>query len=329
MTHFGQACGTEVSVEDTLGRPNKEDFCDHRTCIEALLDIEYIGAVAHPIPLTVYYQSAYSLLEWVENILDLDTPPLVHSVSYGNDEVDQISPEYMDECNVQFQLAGTRGLSILFASGDQGVWGRNGVGDTFHPDFPSSSPYITSVGGTVFKSMSNIGEESVWNCGGGGFSDHFPMPDWQTEVVTEYLNKAQKQDVLPPQSYYNSTGRAYPDISALAGYWNPYCVTYHGGKDFIEVSGTSASTPVVAGMIAQLNNMKLSNGDAPLGWLNPWLYSSASGCFYDVDDNSVNYCYGLSGANAPGFTTLSGWDPATGFGTPDFNCLASVVKKGK
>ena len=277
----------------------------------------------------MYYQTAYSLLEWIENILDLESPPLVHSGSYGNDEVDQISPEYMDECNVQFQLAGSRGMSILFASGDQGVWGRNGVGETFHPDFPSSSPYITSVGGTVFQYYDTIGDESVWICGGGGFSDHFPAPDWQVGVITDYLKYAQKQGVLPPESLFNISGRAYPDISALAGFTNPYCVTYRGGTDFVEVTGTSASTPVVAGMIAQLNDIKLSKGLAPLGWLNPWLYSSASSCFNDVDDKSVNYCYTKAGQPVPGFAALSGWDPATGFGTPIYSCLADLVKRGK
>lgn len=61
-------------------------------------------------------------------------------------------------------MAGSLGLSILFASGDQGVWGRTGAskGATFHPDFPASSPYVTSVGGTDFAKKSTIGEETTW-----------------------------------------------------------------------------------------------------------------------------------------------------------------------
>ena len=55
----------------------------------------------------------------------------------------------MYTCNTQFQKAGLRGLSLLVASGDQGVWGRSGhSGSVFHPDFPAGSPYITAVGGT-------------------------------------------------------------------------------------------------------------------------------------------------------------------------------------
>lgn len=68
------------------------------------------------------------MLDWVDQVLAMDEPPLVHSVSYGNDEVQQTSTEYMVAVNEQFMIAGSQGLSILFASGDQGVWGRSGVG---------------------------------------------------------------------------------------------------------------------------------------------------------------------------------------------------------
>ena len=55
---------------------------------------------------------------------------------------------YRDACNVQFLLCGVRGLSVLFASGDQGVWGRSGhVDNVFHPDFPAGTKYIGVLGG--------------------------------------------------------------------------------------------------------------------------------------------------------------------------------------
>eukprot|EP01035_Chromulina_nebulosa_P062114 gene62114-84950_t len=85
----------------------------------------------------------------MNTILGLSKPPLVHSVSYGNDEVQQTSSAYMTAVDQQFQQAAAIGLSILFASGDQGVWGRTGTCSgatcTFHPDFPAGSPYVTSV----------------------------------------------------------------------------------------------------------------------------------------------------------------------------------------
>ena len=52
----------------------------------------------------------------------------VHSVSYGNDEAQQTGVAFMDACNAAFMKIGVRGVSILFASGDQGVCGRSGCG---------------------------------------------------------------------------------------------------------------------------------------------------------------------------------------------------------
>ena len=65
---------------------------------------------------------------WAYQISADTDPQLVHSVSYGNDEAQQISTDYMFSVNVQLMKAGCRGLSILFASGDQGVCGREGCG---------------------------------------------------------------------------------------------------------------------------------------------------------------------------------------------------------
>lgn len=298
---FSSACGVPESIEETIGGNNEAICTDLGGCIEALLDIEYINAVAEPIPLTVWYSGTFSLLDWVNSIIEMDAPPLVNSVSYGNDEIQQISTEYMDECNTQFMTAGNMGLSLLFASGDQGVWGRSGVGDTYHPDFPASSPYITAVGGTNFIEKSVIGEETAWDCGGGGFSDTFAMPSWQSDVVEAYLTNAAAAGILPDASLFNSSGRAYPDVSALGGQTNPYCVSYKGGS-FTGVAGTSASCPVVAGVFAQLNDVRLANGKTALGWLNPLIYENGN-CFNDIYDGSMNNC----NRGTTGFSTMTGW----------------------
>jgi len=321
INNFASACGVKVAIADTIGG-NNPNVCNVG-CVEALLDIEYIGAIVYPIPLTVIYSATYSLFNWVDQIIALPNPPLVHSVSYGNDEVQQTSTAYMQSCDVEFQKAAALGLSILFASGDQGVWGRTGVGAKYNPDFPAGSPYITAVGGTNFKTKSVIGEESTWSCGGGGFSDTFPIPAFQTNVVADYLATASAAGVLPKASLFNANGRAYPDISALGGQTNPYCVAYSAGS-FGGVAGTSASCPVVAGVFAQLNNVRLKAGKTSLGWLNPFIYQVGVDhpeCFNDVKDGSSNYC----NAGTVGFQALKGWDPATGFGTPNFGCLAQYA----
>lgn len=311
LSTFSSACNKPVTVANTIGG-NRDS-----AGIEAELDIEYIRAVASDVPLTVVYNAQYSLLNWATQITGLDNSPLVHSVSYGNDEAQQTSTAYMFTANTAFQKAGVKGLSILFASGDQGVCGREGCGlfkKKFHPDFPAASPYITAVGGTNFATANVIGEEEAWAEGGGGFSDTFGIPSYQAADVQGYLSSPDAD--LPPASMWNSTGRGYPDIAALGGQKNSYCVVTSGR--FAGVAGTSAACPVAAGVFAKLNGVRLSAGKAALGFLNPFIYQNPSG-FQDVTLGTNNN----GGSN--GFKAIKGWDAATGLGTPDFEALSKAV----
>jgi len=156
---FKKTCATKQNITvDKLIGSNTGIKCKlplfGQTCLEALLDIEYIKAVGGGIPLTNIYVKDFSLLNWAMEIDALDDKdlPMVHSLSYGNDERQQTSAAFMDSVNAQFMKLGARGVSLLAASGDQGVWGRSGVygSGRFNPDFPAGSPYITAVGGTDF-----------------------------------------------------------------------------------------------------------------------------------------------------------------------------------
>jgi len=308
---FSKSCKRDVTVAVNVGK-NEES-----AGVESELDIEFIKGVAPEIPLTVVYNAQYSLLDWASQITNLEKSPLVHSVSYGNDEVQQSSTQYMYTCNTAFMKAGVRGLSILFASGDQGVCGRSGCGllthSRFHPDFPGASPYITTVGGTDFAGT-EIGDETAWKSGGGGFSDTFGQPAYQKDAVAAYL--ADKDANFPPQKLWNATGRGYPDIAALGGQKNSYCVATSGS--FAGVAGTSASCPVAAGIFAKVNGVRLAAGKPALGFLNPFIYKNPT-AFNDVTSGTN------SDAKVYGFTAVKGWDAATGFGTPDYELLAKAA----
>lgn len=311
---FASNCGVPQGVDAVVGAGQNDN---KRSGVEAVLDIEFIKAVAPNVPLTVVYDQKYSLLSWANQITNLENSPLVHSVSYGNDERQQSSDAFMFSANTAFMKAGAQGLSILFASGDQGVCGREGCGGLFkpthfNPDFPGGSPYITVVGGTDFLGTV-VGDEMAWTSGGGGFSDTFAIPPYQQEAVAAY--KARTDANFPPQAYWNNTGRGYPDVAALGGQKTSYCV--QAGR-FQGVAGTSASCPVVAGIFAQLNGLRLAAGKPALGFLNPLIYQNPS-AFFDVKagTNHANSKYG--------FTAVEGWDAATGFGTPNYEALAEVV----
>ena len=336
LDQFNNGCGTNVKVSKFIGK-NDPSACTrghHRGgagCVEALLDVEYIGAVAGgSVPLTVIYANRYSLLDWVHQISSMADAPLVHSVSYGNDEKQQASKGAMQTTNTQFMKAGARGLSILFASGDQGVCGREGCGygvlgpKRYKPDFPAGCPSVTAVGGTNFLTQGTIGDESVWSDGGGGFSDTFGTPSFQAKIVAAYLAN-READLPPPTIYkdkeypvYNNTGRGYPDVAALGGSQNPYCIISSG--QVMGVAGTSAATPVTAAVFALLNGIRLGAGRPALGWLNPFIYQNAA-AFHDVTHGSNNA--GLKGIY--GFFAIKGWDAASGVGTPNLAALKTAV----
>lgn len=151
---------------------------------------------------------------------------------------------------------------------------------------------------------------------GGGFSNYFGIPDYQKSAVAAY--KASPDANLPPQELWNNSGRGYPDVAALGGTKNPYCVAVQGM--FSGVAGTSAACPVVAGVFAKLNGLRLKARKSPMGFLNPFIYQNPA-AFQDV----------TSGKNSAtrkwGFTAVKGWDPVTGFGTPDYEALAKASMK--
>ena len=84
---------------------------------------------------------------WVIQVSEASNPPLVHSISYGEPEA-LIRPTQLSRLNQEFQLLGMRGISIISTSGDLGSSDGTNVCKKDVPDFPSSSPWTTSLGAT-------------------------------------------------------------------------------------------------------------------------------------------------------------------------------------
>lgn len=292
---------------------------------EANLDVQYAAAITESIP-NVYYSTGGSppwlgsgtntnepYLEFLDYLLDLDDADLPNtiSISYGDDE-DTVPLDYAtNTCNLFSQL-GARGVSILVASGDEGVGDtceENGE-DMFTTSFPASCPWVTTVGGTTGNSP-----EGAWSDSGGGFSSVFGRPSYQDSVVSSWLTNDQTHTAVA--KYFNSSGRAYPDVAAQA---TNFVVEISGSAQL--VSGTSAATPTFASIIQLINSNRISQGKAGLGFLNPWLYSSAASGLTDITKGKNTGCSGvISGA---GFSAVAGWDPATGLGTPIYSKLLTI-----
>ena len=285
-----------------------------RSGIEASLDVQYIMSLGANISTWFWstagrHEKQEPFLEWIIAVGNMSEVPYIFSVSYGDNE-DSLSVDYMSRINVEFMKTGVRGITILFASGDNGAGCHE---KKFRPNFPCSSPYVTAVGGTAFNNPFGITGEYGYEISGGGFSNVFKRPNYQEAAVTYYLQNSKK---LPNATLYDNTGRGYPDISAICNhFWIVNNLIPVPG-----VMGTSASTPTVAGIIGLLNDVRLQHNKPPMGFLNPFLYSNRKSLY----DPTTGYNEGC-GEPDRGFYALDGWDPVTGCGTPNYPALVEAA----
>jgi tripeptidyl-peptidase-1 len=339
------AIGQNFSVIQYNGGLNDQNSANDSG--EANLDLQYIVGVSSPVPVTEFSTGGRGLLipdlsqpdpndnsnepylEFLQNVLkmDQDELPQVISTSYGEDE--QTIPEKYARsvCNLYAQL-GSRGVSVIFSSGDSGVGAacltNDGTNRThFPPQFPAACPWVTSVGGTTKTQP----EEAVY-FSSGGFSDLWERPSWQDSAVKSYLKK------LGPRykDLYNPKGRAFPDVAAQA---ENYAVFDKGTLH--QFDGTSCSAPAFSAIVALLNDARLRAHKPVMGFLNPWLYSKASKGFNDIVNGGSKGCDGRNrfGGTPNGspvvpyasWNATDGWDPVTGLGTPDFGKLLSLAMR--
>lgn len=250
-------------------------------------------------------------------------PPNVISTSYGQDEV-TFTPAYVQRQCAEYGKLGMMGTTVIYSSGDRGVAGRSGClnaggppsanGIGFSPQFPVVCPFVTAVGATQIVPTKTVNDpESACETvifSGGGFSNVFPMPSYQSDAVTKFLT-----DTPPPYTaaQFNNSGKArgYPDLSANGA---NYVIGVDGTLSL--VFGTSASAPVTASIITLINDARIAAGKSSVGFINPAIYSpDFAGAFHDIT-NGTN-----QGCGTVGFSAVPDWDPVTGVGTPNLTAL--------
>jgi subtilase family serine protease len=301
---------------------------------EATLDIQWMIGISADVSTWFWslgdlHDGQEPFLEWLTDISNTPNAPYVHSVSYADDEA-TLSQDYMTRINTEFQKAGVRGLSIFFASGDDGALGygyrtvtniTRCLNDNFNPEFPSSSPYITSVGGTTLKPKNGhynheiVASTRLWAAritSGGGFSNLWPRPVYQQAVVENYNSN---YNTVSQDKYTDGT-RGYPDISGMS---HNYLCLLDGA--YTPIDGTSASTPLVASMFTLINDQLLLQGKPVLGFVNPVLYKTVANEPWVVHDitEGENGCTAYNTCcAATGYPASPGWDASSGLGTVNF-----------
>ncbi|NUR62048.1 MAG: S8 family serine peptidase, partial [Catenulispora sp.] len=276
------------------------------------------------------------------------------SNSYGNSSenlpVGRIKPE-----NDTFIQAALTGIGVYFSSGDNGdeTGGDPANAAAATPDWPASSPWVTSVGGTSLG-VGPAGQylfETGWQTGrsalaggawspaapgtylygaGGGTSRLFAQPAYQAGVVPAALS--QVHGGAPMRVEPDIAGLADPTTGMLVGQTQAFP---NGTSRYSEyrIGGTSLACPLTAGFIA-LAQQKAGHD---LGFANPLIYAHAGGAaFHDVTPNNsvhavrAEYANGIDASNGYVYTlrtmsddsgltihTAAGYDDITGVGTPD------------
>ncbi|KAI0355217.1 family S53 protease [Trametes cingulata] len=280
--------------------------------VEANLDIQYTIGVATGVP--TFFISVgddfqdgdlEGFLDIINFLLGENAPPQVLTTSYGQNE-NTISRNLANNlCNAYAQL-GARGVSILFASGDGGVAGSQSSScRNFVPTFPSGCPFMTSVGATQ-----GINPETAASFSSGGFSNYFGIPSYQQSAVSSYLSALGNTN----SGKFNRSGRAFPDVATQGVNFE---IIVGGEQGAVE--GTSCASPTFASIVSLVNDRLIAAGKSPLGFLNPFLYSTGASAFTDITSGSNPGC------NTNGFPAKAGWDPVTGLGTPNFAKLLTAV----
>jgi subtilase family serine protease len=356
---------TNSSYQQLVPKPS--EFTDQAACQfpsgwqgEQTLDVESVHGVA-PGARILYVGGTNcggGLDIAMSKILDNKLATIV-SNSYGNVGEAVPADVLQGEANLQIQAAG-EGIGLYFSSGDNGdEAARLGYPS---PDFPASSPWVTSVGGTSMGIDKNgkLLYEAGWGDtvdqivkdasgklayveslpgtrfvggAGGGTSAVFAQPDYQKDAVPAALANGH---------------RVSPDVAALADPYTGFQIgirpiidddTLETG-DFINQTygGTSLASPIVAAQIAIVQQSTHTS----IGFANPTLYGISKvlpNSFRDVvpqnPTQAVAYTSAISGNSYlvsfdqdTSLKTAKGYDSVTGLGGVSFSLL-SLVASGR
>ena len=289
---------------------------------EVSLDIEMAMAMAPGLAKIVVFEADPSgNANTILAAMVTNTAIKQFSCSWGWPGPDTTTENYFKQMILQ-------GQSFFSASGDGDAFvdgSNNDVNNSSQNTYPSGSPNITQVGGTVLT-MNGTGasyaSETVWNDGtpnsnggywgsSGGVSTN-AIPYWQTNI-----NMTANQG--------SATMRNIPDVSLTAK--NVYVNEGNGSSG--SYGGTSCAAPLWAGFMALVNQQAANLGNSSAGFINPAVYAIGKGlnnnysyaaCFNDTTSGDNSWP-----SSAGKYPAVSGYDLCTGWGTPKGSNLINAL----
>jgi kumamolisin len=272
---------------------------------EVLLDIEVAGAAAPGARQIVYFapNTDQGFVDALTTAVHAAPTPTVVSISWGASE-DAWTAQARSALDQAIADAAALGVTVCAAAGDNGSGDGQSDGQA-HADFPASSPHVLACGGTSLRgdpAAGTIASETVWNDGpgggatGGGISDAFSLPGWQSPAGV-------------PARAGGGTGRGVPDVAGNADPATGYQVLVDGQRTVL--GGTSAVAPLWAALICRLAQAT----GASFGMMQTSLYAGVSA------GTAVAGFRDITSGNNGAYPAGPGWDACTGLGAPDGTAL--------
>ncbi len=290
---------------------------------ESTLDIQMVAGLARSANIKVYqtdgdaandiWTNVNDMLQQIadDNVNNASSGSVV-SISLGAAEQQVSSNDVRAIDSSLQQLTRAEHMTVFVASGDCGAFTTRQYGD-LSVSFPASDLYSTAVGGTILQINSNRGRanEIVWSDGsnqskctnqwgsGGGNSVMFPRPPWQSAAGVQNSNSRNMRQV--------------PDIAAAA-----YGLAVYFKGRWGSVGGTSAAAPIWAAGLALVNEGMIKQ----VGKFNygPQIFYLAAN-----KANGTQPYFDVTRGNNLYFSAGSGWDFATGLGTPNLPGFYQVM----
>ena len=303
-----------IPIDQTVGWTPATNFSSNYSTpngsasLENALDLYCVSAMVPSANINIYVglNTLGSFVNCINHAVSDNCD--VISISWGIDEYYLVSPQssYGDFLGQPLANAVANNITTFCSSGDYGSESDTTGTVALSAGYPASSPNVIGVGGTSLTLGSgNIRASETANASsGGGISTLFSVPKYQNNLsYTTYPGNVTQTLTSGILSSSPLIGRGVPDISAPM---NAYTL-YFGGS-IVAVGGTSASTPVMAGMLSRF--ISLNHGRRfPLSMLKQLLYQNTQD-FYDLTTGN-----NASPPTSTGYKSTVGWDAVTGLGS--------------